>query len=90
MVGRILCTLSTVYFFVILGRILLSWFPVSPGGAVASMFSFLYAITEPVLGPIRRKLPPVAMGGMGLDLSPLIVMFALQLFLTPLLCRLPF
>ncbi len=90
MVGDILCTLSTVYFFVILGRILLSWFPVSPDGVVASVFSFLYAVTEPVLGPIRRALPPVAMGGMGLDLSPLIVMFALQLFITPLLCRLPF
>lgn len=90
MVGRILCTLSTVYFFLILGRILLSWFPISPGGPVATAFSFLYSVTEPVLGPIRRALPPVALGGMGLDLSPLIVMFALQLFIAPLLCRLPF
>ena len=86
--GQILCALSTLYFFAILGRILLSWFPVSPGGMVASVFSFLYAITEPVLGPLRRALPPVRMGGMGLDLSPIIVIFVLQLFVGPLLCSL--
>jgi YggT family protein len=86
--GQVLCTLSTLYFFAILARILLSWFPISPGGLAASVFSFLYAITEPVLGPIRRVLPPVAMGGMGLDLSPIIVIFVLQLVIGPLLCSL--
>ncbi|MDP8987768.1 MAG: YggT family protein [Actinomycetota bacterium] len=86
--GTILCALSTLYFFAILGRILLSWFPVSPDGLVATIFSFLYAITEPVLGPIRRVLPPVAMGGMGLDLSPIIVIFVLQLLVGPFLCSL--
>lgn len=90
MIGDILCTLSTLYFFAILARILLSWFPVSPDGFVATVYSFLYAITEPLLGPLRRALPPVALGGMGLDLSPIIVIFILQLFVTPLLCGLSF
>jgi uncharacterized protein YggT (Ycf19 family) len=31
-------------------------------------------------------LPPVAMGAMGLDLSPIIVILVLQFFITPLLC----
>lgn len=88
MLGSFLCILAQLYFFVILGRILLSWFPVQEGGVVASIFSFLYSITEPVLGPIRRMLPPVALGGMGLDLSPIIVIFVLQLFIAPLLCGL--
>ncbi len=88
MLGDVLCFLPTVYLVAVFGRILLSWFPIPPGGFVASVFSFLYAITEPVLGPIRRALPPVAFGGMGLDLSPIIVIFALQLFIGPLLCRL--
>ena len=86
MIGEIVCLLTTLYFFAILARILLSWFPVSPDGPVASIFSFLYAITEPVLGPLRRALPPIAMGGMGLDLSPIIVTFVLQLFIRPLVC----
>lgn len=89
-IGGILCVLAQIYLFAILGRILLSWFPISPGGMVATVFSFLYSITEPVLGPLRRVLPPIAMGGMGFDLSPIIVLFVLQLFVIPLLCNLNF
>ncbi|HEV2070602.1 MAG TPA: YggT family protein [Acidimicrobiales bacterium] len=84
--AEILCVLAQAYFFALLGRILLSWFPISPDGVVATIFSFLYAITEPVLGPIRRVLPPVAMGGMGLDLSPIILIFVLQLVVFRLVC----
>jgi YggT family protein len=53
----------------------LSWFPLQPGGGMASVFSFLYGITEPVLGPVRRMLP--AMGP--IDISPIVVILGLQL-----------
>ncbi len=73
MLALLLCRLLEAYFFVLLGRVVLSWFPISPGSGMASVFSFVYAVTEPVLGPIRRIIPPIGMGGMGLDLSPIIV-----------------
>jgi len=73
----IACLLLKVYLFLLLGRILLSWFPIESGSATASVFGFLYSITEPVLGPIRRLIPPIGMGGMGLDLSPTIVIIGL-------------
>ena len=83
-----LCLLATGYLIAIFARIILSWFPISPDSPFASIFSFLYTITEPVLGPIRRLLPPMGMGGMGLDLSPIIVIFAMQLVVMPLFgCR---
>ena len=47
---------------------------------VAAVAEFLYRITEPVLGPIRRRLPNFG----GLDISPIIVFFLLwiiQLYL---------
>lgn len=74
---EIICWLLTAYYVLMLGRIILSWFPISPNSAMASIYSMLYAVTEPVLGPIRRVMPPMGMGGMGLDLSPLIVFFGL-------------
>lgn len=86
MLSNVLCLLTWVYLIAIFGRILLSWFPIAPGGFVASVFSFLYTITEPVLGPLRRALPPVALGGMGLDLSPIIVILVLQLLVLRLVC----
>ena len=75
---EILCTLVNVYIFVIIGRIILSWFPRSTGimGTIGDIF---YGLTEPVLGPVRRVMPMIAMGGMGLDLSPIIVLLVLQI-----------
>ena len=64
----------------LLARIVLSWFPAT-GGALDSVQRVLIRITEPVLAPVRAILPPVRIGAAGLDLSPLIVFFVLQILL---------
>lgn len=77
----IVCLLLQAYLIVLFARVIISWFPISPGSGLATVYGFLYSITEPVLGPLRRMIPPVGMGGMGLDLSPIIVfmgIFVLQ------------
>lgn len=81
---NILCTLVNVYIFIIFGRIILSWFPRSTGvlGTIGDVF---YGLTEPVLGPVRRLMPMIAVGGMGLDLSPIIVLLVLQIVVKGLL-----
>ncbi len=86
--GNILCTIGNLYLLAIFARIVVSWFPVQPGSAFASVVSFLYTITEPVLGPLRRAIPALRMGGMGLDMSPIIVVLGMQLLVLPLLCNL--
>jgi YggT family protein len=86
----IICVAGSLYFIAIFARILLSWFPISPDSPFATIFGFLYNITEPVLGPVRRLLPPIGMGGMGLDLSPIIVFFGLQILMGALGCRILF
>ena len=78
---NIICQLLSLYIIVLFGRVILSWFPLSPGSAMASVYSFLYAATEPVLGPVRRMLPPMG----GLDLSPLVVTFGV-IFLQSAIC----
>ena len=76
--------LLQLYIIVIFVRVILSWFPISPDSPLASVYRFVYAVTEPVLGPIRRVMPGVGVGGMGLDFSPIIVLLGLQLFVIPL------
>lgn len=71
----LLCALFQVYFIVLIARIILSWFPVQPGTTLASIASIIYDVTEPVLGPVRRLIPPLGM----FDLSPLIVFIGLQI-----------
>ena len=75
MLGDLPCTLARIYIFCIFGRIILSWFPMDSAGPLANVRSFLFAITEPVLGPLRRAIPSVGM----LDLSPLVAIFGLQI-----------
>ena len=70
---------------VVFVRVILSWFPISPGTGLASIYNVVYSITEPVLGPIRRVMPGVGFGGMGLDLSPIIVLLGLQIIIIPIL-----
>jgi YggT family protein len=78
---ELLINLLNLYLLCIFARIVLSWFPISPGTPVATVAGFLYSITEPVLGPIRRVLPSVGM----IDLSPIVVIFGVQLVLIPII-----
>ena len=77
-VRGIIAWILQAYVIVIFARVILSWFPITPGTPLASAARVLYALTEPVLGPIRRVLPPMRLGGMGLDLSPIIVLIGIQ------------
>jgi len=64
---------------ILLPRALLSWFPVQPGTFLASANHFFFVLTEPVLAPVRRVLPPVRAGGMGIDLSFIVVFVGLEI-----------
>lgn len=70
---ELLASLIGLYSMVIFVQVVLSWFP-SNGGALSAVREWTGRLTEPLLGPIRRALP--SMGG--LDLSPLVLILALQ------------
>jgi len=86
-VSHPISALLQLYIVVIFVRVILSWFPISPESPMAAVYRFVYAVTEPVLGPIRRMMPGIGIGGMGLDLSPIIVLLGLQLIVIPLVVR---
>jgi len=69
-----------VFLLCLLARAVLSWFP-SSGGALDTVRRALMTITEPVLAPIRSLLPPVRLGAVGLDLSFMIVFFAILILM---------
>ena len=70
---NLICTLLSIYSWIIIARIIFSWVRVEPGTPVASIYSVVFNLTEPVLGPLRRAIPPMRMGMAALDLSPIIV-----------------
>jgi YggT family protein len=65
--------LLNLYSWVIIAAALITWVSPDPRNPIVQ---FLHRITEPVLAPVRRLLPPWKTGG--LDLSPLIVLIAIQ------------
>jgi YggT family protein len=67
--------LLNLYLIVLVARAVLSWFPLSPGSPLAPVASFLYTITEPVLAPLRRVIPPMG----GFDISFIVVFFAIEI-----------
>ena len=81
----IVCSLIQLYVLVLVVRVVMSWFPISPNGPAETVAGFLYMVTDPVLVPLRRLLPPVRMGAMALDLSPIVAFFALTV-LRGILC----
>jgi len=74
---RIISVLLTIYWLVLLGRIVLDLIIGLTGGrglsGMAIIYGILYDLTEPILRPIRRLLPPLRVGAVALDLSPIIV-----------------
>jgi YggT family protein len=85
-VTRIVCILLTLYWIVLFVRILMSWFPAPRSGAGQRFLEIVYDLTEPVLKLVRGLLPPIRMGAMGMDLSPIIVFVALAIFRMALNC----
>lgn len=68
----LLIKLIDLYSLVVLGAVIVSWMRLSPYNPVARVVN---ALTEPVLQPIRRMLPPMG----GLDFSPMVLLLGLQL-----------
>jgi YggT family protein len=65
-------TLFELYSFVLLARVLISWFQVDPYNPIVRV---LYQLTEPILAPIRRLLPSTGM----MDFSPIIAFIVIRL-----------
>lgn len=74
---ELVCLAATVLQLLIFAVIVLSWFPMEPDSTLGRVHGTLLRFTEPVLGPIRRRLPPVRLGGAALDLSPLVVILGI-------------
>ena len=72
--AKIMGALLTVYFWLIVARALISWVNPDPFNPIVQ---FLQKVTEPVLLPIRNRLMRRQFG-MGLDLSPFIVILVIM------------
>lgn len=81
----VLCPLLDMFSWVVLIWVVLSWIPATEGHPLRSAKDFLDRVLKPVIRPIRNVLPPVRLGAVGVDLSP-VVLFVGITILRRILC----
>ncbi|MBF0280117.1 MAG: YggT family protein [SAR324 cluster bacterium] len=75
---QVLSAVLDIYTFILVARALISWVSPDPRNQIVQL---LHRLTEPVLAPVRRTIPPIG----GMDLSVLVVLVAIQLIRSTLL-----
>ena len=66
-----------VYYFILVVRILLSWWPNTPP-MLDPVVDLIYQVTEPVLAPFRAFIPPINIGGGAVDISIILAIFLIR------------
>jgi YggT family protein len=76
--ASIVSVLFQVYTFLILIRVLLSWVNTNPYQARIDhpLLRILYQVTDPVLRPLQRVIPPI---GGTIDISPIVALLVLEI-----------
>jgi YggT family protein len=76
---ELLDSLLLIYFYAVFVWVILSWIRVSSTHPLGRVQTFLDRIIYPVILPLRRVIPPIRLGGGALDLSPIVLLLAIQL-----------
>lgn len=78
--GAILLLLLQLFSFALFARAILSWFNIRPSSGLYPIVDVLRRVTEPVLAPLRRIIPPIG----GFDVSFLVAIVAINAIGIPL------
>lgn len=76
-VAEFVYTVALILVVLVFIRVIMSWMPRVPYNRWLDAFlGFVTQVTDPLLAPFRR-IPPVRLGPVALDLAPMILMFLL-------------
>ncbi len=78
-VGSIIELALWLFILILIVRFVMDWVQMfarswTPRGPALVLLELVYSITDPPIRAVRRILPPIRIGGMGLDLSPMVVL----------------
>ncbi|MGI9016659.1 MAG: YggT family protein [Euzebya sp.] len=82
--GDIICLAFTVFYIVLIVRVIFSWIP-RPPEPLMPVASAVRVATDWAVVPLRNLIPPVRMGVVALDLSILVLFFGVSI-LRSLIC----
>ena len=82
--GTLLATIVNYAYYIlfvfIIAWVLIGWLPNYPSNSfLQAIYNLVARVVDPIMRPIRSVLPTLNLGGMALDLSPLVAIFALSI-----------
>ena len=85
-IGSILHLILQLFLFALLGRLILDYVRMfkpawRPSGPILFLVEAIYAITDLPMNFVRRFIPPLRLGGVSLDLSFIVLFFAIQMLM---------
>lgn len=83
--GNPLVIIGEIYVLILFARAILSWFPYDPSSPLNPVRRVIFTLTEPVLAPFRKIIPPIGM----LDISFLVAIIVVQVFVNEVLAKIP-
>jgi YggT family protein len=84
--GYPLYDLGQLYILILVVRAVLSYFPYSPDSPLNPVRRVAFVVTEPVLAPFRRIIPPIGM----IDISFLVALIVIEIVVDNVLGRIAF
>lgn len=75
---RLICILLLAFQFIFLLRMVMSFFPISSGSPASGVRDLAVAVTDPVVTPLRRSLPPLPGALAGFGLAEILILIGLQ------------
>ena len=85
-IGSILHLILQLFLFALLGRLILDYVRMfkpawRPSGPILFLVEAIYAITDRPMNFVRRFIPPLRLGGVSIDLSFIVLFFAIQMLM---------
>ena len=82
---RLVCILLLVFQLVFLLRMVMSFFPISSGSTASRIRDLTIVLTDPVVLPLRRSLPPLPGAMAGFGLAEILILIGIRI-LVQFLC----
>lgn len=85
-VGQVLTLVLWIALLLLIARFVLDWVQMlarnwRPRGFIAVVCEGLYSVTDPPLRAVRRVIPPLRLGAVMLDLSPMVLIIGIYILL---------
>ena len=77
----LICILLLLFYIAFLLRIVMTFFPIAHGSPAGAIRDLVVAVTDPVVWPVRRAVPPLSVGSVNIGVAELIILIVMSVLI---------